>query len=237
MDDLVQAGDLDAMSLRWSATRRPVPRTSLKSSHPAFVDDKDDDSAKRWGLFFSHSLAKEGSLVGLGADPKALVGRADLATSDGEKAFFTFLARSQESEEGDNKEIPGAFEQLSKAIKGLRDLSVEDVDLANMLSVESGVMVPFAYRDAEGENRRILIPRDAWDSLRGESLEEFRAALLIKGDVSERKPDEKEEEKEEVESKPRTLSDLSIEEFEEANTRSLASAVEGVMYHVFGKVQ
>lgn len=77
---MIDKGHVSGMSIRWDEVpgKPPVRRVNLPSDHPFFVDaENEKDHRKRWGLYFEQWKAMEGSIVALGADPKALIGRAD----------------------------------------------------------------------------------------------------------------------------------------------------------------
>ena len=89
---LVRSGALDAMSVRWDPIPgKFVPRASLPDGHPAKAERGTPGPAAS-GMFFEQSIAKEGSIVAIGADPGALVGRARASTSAFEEAFWSVLA-------------------------------------------------------------------------------------------------------------------------------------------------
>ena len=69
------AGHVSRMSGRWDADDKDAKRrVNLPSDHPAFVDEKKEtESRKRWGYYFEKWQAMEGSVVGLGADPQAVM--------------------------------------------------------------------------------------------------------------------------------------------------------------------
>jgi hypothetical protein len=67
------AGHVSRMSGRWDADPEDVTRrTELPKEHPAYVS-KDVKGPKRYGLYFDKWRAMEGSVVGLGADPAAML--------------------------------------------------------------------------------------------------------------------------------------------------------------------
>jgi hypothetical protein len=85
---MIQKKHINQFSVRWSETGDPIPRINLPSDHPAFVDaQKEKSSRKRWGLFFPKWRLLEGSVVTLGADPNALIGRMN-ACSEGLRPFY-----------------------------------------------------------------------------------------------------------------------------------------------------
>ena len=77
-DDIAHMIDrkhIGALSVRWSPVGDPIRRVNLPSDHAAFVDANTATGNKRWGLFFPKWRLLEGSVVTLGADPAALIGR------------------------------------------------------------------------------------------------------------------------------------------------------------------
>ena len=83
---MIDKGHIGAFSVRWEETEEPVYRVNLPSDHPAFVDAKKETGRKRWGMWFEKWRLLEGSVVTLGADPAALVGR--LMETEGEVRSF-----------------------------------------------------------------------------------------------------------------------------------------------------
>jgi hypothetical protein len=79
---MVDAGHINSFSLRWAEIGDPTYRINLPSDHPAFVDEKKATGRKRWGLFFDKWRMLEGSIVTLGADPNALIGRMQESQGD-----------------------------------------------------------------------------------------------------------------------------------------------------------
>jgi hypothetical protein len=74
---MINEGHINAMSIRWDEVPgKSVRRINLPSDHAYFVDAEADQTAARWGYFFEEWRAMEGSIVALGADPGALIGRA-----------------------------------------------------------------------------------------------------------------------------------------------------------------
>ena len=79
---MIDKGHIGAFSVRWEETEEPVYRVNLPSDHPAFVDTKKATGRQRWGMYFEKWRLLEGSVVTLGADPAALVGRMQEAQGD-----------------------------------------------------------------------------------------------------------------------------------------------------------
>jgi hypothetical protein len=83
---MIDQGHIGAFSVRWEEIGDPVARVNLPSDHPAFVDSKKANGRQRWGMYFDKWRLLEGSVVTLGADPAALLGR--LTASQGDVRTF-----------------------------------------------------------------------------------------------------------------------------------------------------
>ncbi len=83
---MIDKGHIGAFSVRWEELEEPVYRINLPSDHPAFVDSKKATGRQRWGMWFEKWRLLEGSVVTLGADPAALVGR--LMKTEGDVRSF-----------------------------------------------------------------------------------------------------------------------------------------------------
>jgi hypothetical protein len=79
---MIEKKHIGMFSVRWSEIAEPVRRVNLPSDHPAFVDEKKATGRQRWGLYFEKWKMLEGSVVTLGADPAALIGRMQEAEGD-----------------------------------------------------------------------------------------------------------------------------------------------------------
>jgi len=91
---MVDRGHIGALSVRWSPVGDPIRRVNLPSDHPAFVDSQTATGNKRWGLFFPKWRLLEGSVVTLGADPAALIGRMRSAEGDVRSQWREVINRS-----------------------------------------------------------------------------------------------------------------------------------------------
>lgn len=121
--DGIAEGAIRSVSMTWEALE-VIERRELPSNHPAFVKHNDPNARRRWGLFFKRSRPLEQSIVGVGADRAALVGRAESATSDDVRAVWQTLveridapARSREAEiiEALESRLAEIEERLSRA--------------------------------------------------------------------------------------------------------------------------
>lgn len=87
---MIEEGHLRGVSLRWQGTMSR-PRRSLDPKHPYFVKE-DAEYPQRYGMLFESWRAMEGSVVAVGADPKAVIGRAHDSKSEEAKSFWRSLA-------------------------------------------------------------------------------------------------------------------------------------------------
>lgn len=173
---MVDRGHIRGLSIRWSPIDRPIPRINLSVDHPAFVDSETETNpAKRWGLFFPTWKALEASIVPLGADSEALIGR--MKDSRGETRAFWRRAVEGLLREGT---IPPALEEPISSIQaGVNELRAHGVeDFGTLLRLmgeplDPRELVPVEY----GEGKRLLIPRGAYDALMRGSQERLEFAF------------------------------------------------------------
>jgi len=119
---LVREGSLDAMSVRWDPVfGKFVPRTSLSDGHYAFENAETDNP---FGMFFEESTAREGSIVAIGSDAVALMGRSEAATSEVERRAFALLAGELEPDEA----AKGLDPKYAPLIEALRGVVVEELE-------------------------------------------------------------------------------------------------------------
>lgn len=202
---LMKSGDLPAVSIRWDPIKT-VPRTSLPEKHSAFPT-KESPEVAQFGAFFEQSRALEGSVVAVGADPKALSGRAEQAEGELERVFWRTLARM----ESDGSEaIANVFKDLAEVRGQLKVAGATDIDIANLLLQEADLnvdLVPVEY----GAGLRVHIPREAYLQIERETI------LLHEATREEGKPKEEpsaeSEESREVEPKQRTIGETTPAEF------------------------
>jgi hypothetical protein len=82
INHMIERGHIGQFSVRWEEIGDAVARVNLPSDHPAYVDSKKATGRQRWGLYFDKWRLMEGSVVTLGADPAALVGRMQESQGD-----------------------------------------------------------------------------------------------------------------------------------------------------------
>lgn len=73
--NMIAKGHLSAISVRARGDKL-VPRTDLPRTHFAAVSDSEPIRAKRFGFLFDRFTIQEGSLVAMGADKRAIIGRS-----------------------------------------------------------------------------------------------------------------------------------------------------------------
>lgn len=235
---LVSDGDLRAVSVRWEGTKS-VRRTALPESHPHYVKPG-TGGAKEWGHYFEKWRVLEGSVVSIGADPKALIGRA-------QSEIVRAALRSVLSDpQGASDEAAARLQVLADCIREAREAGMSDADLANAVSGQlSGDLVTYEFGGG-----RVLLPRPAWDALRGESLEDLRLALSLRKQAEDELREEPEdtarevpvttrEEPREPERKPvvRTVADMPSADFLAALQHGLAIAVESAVRKATGRLR
>jgi hypothetical protein len=72
---MIAKGHLSAISIR-AQGEKLTPRKDLPKDHPAAARENEPNLAKRFGLFFERFTPLEGSIVALGADRAAIIGRS-----------------------------------------------------------------------------------------------------------------------------------------------------------------
>jgi len=97
---MIERKHIGSLSVRWSAVGDPIRRVNLPSDHPAFVDSNTATGNKRWGLFFPKWRLLEGSVVTLGADPAALIGRMRESTGEVRSNWRSTINRALTDHQG-----------------------------------------------------------------------------------------------------------------------------------------
>ena len=111
----IAVGDIRSVSGRWRSTSAPTPRSELDRAHWAH-------SGNGSGFFFENAIALEGSIVGLGADPSALIGRSN----DTEKPEHVREFWRSWSETGDSSGALAALAAQARQIPGLVKIETSD---------------------------------------------------------------------------------------------------------------
>jgi len=183
------------VSIRWDGARATA-RINLPGDHPFYVDPETvGDDARKWGLYFEEWRALEGSVVSVGADPAALIGRSQ-ETKGAVSAFWRSMALEAEEREG-FADIRRALSRLASLAGECRHLGAHDADLFNAVaSFEEDADEFVAYETPSGS--RIFLPADvaeefrtdteAVSSQRVEGVEEPDGADLPKAEAVLAKP-------------------------------------------------
>jgi len=140
---MIEQGHISAFSVRWDPVGDPISRTSLPTDHFAYVDPKLAKGRAAWGLYFDSSRLLEGSVVTLGADPAALIGRMQESEGDLRKFWRSAV----------NYALTEAHEVST--LVGIR------LDSGEVIYVER------AARDAmlSAANERLAIALDLWEQV------------------------------------------------------------------------
>jgi hypothetical protein len=175
---MIDKGHVRGMSIRWDEVPgKSVRRVNLPSDHPHFVDaEKEKSSNKRYGMYFEEWIAVEGSLVALGADKQALIGRAeetDGAVSTFWRAVADDLPEAEPTDMIEDEEVtPEA--RVAASLAALRTeagfchgIGASHADMINAVvdgadadvqSVELGGQVVFLPEAAAAELRVLIEP-------------------------------------------------------------------------------
>jgi hypothetical protein len=177
---MIGAGHLNALSGRWDAEPKDVVyRTELPKTHPAYVDPSVEvNPRKKYGLYFKKWRALEGSIVGLGADPKALIGRAlEAATPDAARLFWRDFAQVAEATPA--SALEERFGELRLAVQVARGEGAELSDVVNALEgiLDAGAIGELVKVERDGAT--VWLPRAIAAALQSErtAFGEARAAL------------------------------------------------------------
>jgi hypothetical protein len=145
---MIRQGHVGAVSVRWDdVPGKSIRRVNLPGDHPFFVDaEKETDPRKRFGIYFEEWRALEGSVVAVGADPQALIGRA-LETEGDVQTFWRNMATDLDP----RAEQIGELATLAEAcrVSGHRPVDIinavscDDWDAADIKAVRLGVRTFF----------------------------------------------------------------------------------------------
>lgn len=127
---MIREGHINAVSIRWWPTKWRR-RTDLPSDHPAYVDAESTTGPERWGYFYDEWRALEGSVVAVGADPQALIGRAD--STEGDVAEF-WRGMAKDAQPVADRLISPALRCLALELDRCRKIGMRDAELATFLA-------------------------------------------------------------------------------------------------------
>ena len=158
---MISEGHINSVSLRAEGTK-VIPRRELPKNHRAYVEPAETDMLKRYGLFFEEFTALEGSIVALGADKNAIVGRSR-ETTGAVQEFWRGLVENEESE-GNEKEQP--------EVQSLDTSDIQDIrSLERLLGEMPGVSRKEARRLASIKTETSQPSRDAKEEPKQDTLE------------------------------------------------------------------
>lgn len=123
----IAAGHVSRMSGRWDAGPESVKRrVDLPKDHPHHVPEGSKGN-KRFGLYFERWDALEGSVVGLGADPAAVMRWSqDESLSEEVRHFYRSLLANPDAEIPE--ESPRSLDCETESEDSKRDVEVEEVE-------------------------------------------------------------------------------------------------------------
>ena len=183
----IAVGDITAMSGRWDPIGDPTPRATLPKSHYAYSNVS---GGFHTPMFFSEATVLEGSIVGVGADAAALIGRAqdigrpqhvrdfyaEITAVEPDPGMLTLLARVDELEASLQERINAQeIEEEEEELAGVRAVDVTTPEEAEPVRSEprlpelSGGLRP---EYVEGLKRRVEAIRREGDRKRTQILYE-----------------------------------------------------------------
>ena len=167
---MISEGHINSVSLRAEGIK-VTPRRDLPKSHRAFVEANEPDMLKRFGLFFEEFNAIEGSIVALGADRNAIIGRS-METEGAVQEFWRTFVEEDEAKEEDTE-----LEEYDTS-------EIEDVrSLERFLGEMPGISRKEAKRLSSIKTETTQPSRDAQETKRPElTNEEIREA--VRGELS-----------------------------------------------------
>jgi len=129
---MIERGHVRAVSVRWDGIKA-TPRRELDPKHPAHVKEGETDFRKRFGLYFDQWHALEGSVVSVGADPKALIGRIEAAEGDA-VTFWRQFAEAGVPVPSDPVTPEVIAERLASALRAARTAGLSDGEALDALA-------------------------------------------------------------------------------------------------------
>lgn len=183
---MIAKGHISAVSIRWDEVPgKTIRRVNLPSDHPYHVDSETATGPERWGSFFEEWVAREGSIVALGADIGAVIGRAD--ETEGEvSAFWRAMA-----EDAGSPDEPDAESKVAATLAALRadvhaavDAGISPADITNALGAVASTSDLVSCRFGD---EMIFLPASAADQLAEEREERELAPTSVEPDP---KPDQ-----------------------------------------------
>lgn len=231
---LVESGDLGGVSIRWDGTEA-IARTALPKAHPAFVTPEDPDSRKRYGLFFKRWNARECSLVALGADPKALIGRADSCRTPEAREFLRAMAGV-----ADELAIPDLLLRIRGDVERATQLGYTPEQLATSLieiaSPDAVAHIATTLREAGRDETLALIADARRVCEETQHLINDHVVLLGERELPAPPPAIVPEERPPAPSGPARVADLSASELFQGIANATGKAVADAMKRATGRL-
>jgi hypothetical protein len=164
---MIARGHIDAVSIRWDEVPgKTVRRVNLPSDHPYYVDSETATGPERWGSFFEEWVGREGSIVALGADQGALIGRAE--ETEGEVSAF-WRALAQDAEEQQNAAKAAAtLAALRVDATACLEAGASLIDVFNAISIPDNVNPETDFSPYRIGDTTILLPTPIADQLEDE---------------------------------------------------------------------
>lgn len=230
---------VNAVSVRWHPVKS-VRRTALPPDHPHFVKEDEKDFRKRWGELHESWRWLEGSVVSVGADPKALIGRSNEVDSEDLKSFWRSMA-----DDVDDSRHAGLMRALAdvnvKAIRALKSGATMDEIVSHLAALAVGEGVKQEFAEVTLGGRRLLVPSDVADQIDAErqELEELRRRPRPTKPTKKAAPRRREPSLEEVAGRPEQLMREMFREFkdilDERDDR-LRTGMQGALNRALGRV-
>ncbi len=166
---MISEGHIKSISLRAEGTK-VIPRRELPKNHRAFVEANEPDMLKRFGMFFEEFNALEGSIVSVGADRNAIIGRSNETTGAVQEFWRGFIDEDEPEEE----EVVTEYETSE----------IEDVrSLERFLGEMPGISRKEAKRLASIKIETTEPSRDAKEETPELSIEEIRE--IVRGEFED----------------------------------------------------
>ncbi len=139
---MIEKGHVSQASIRWDEVPgKSIRRINLPSDHPYYVDSEKATGPERWGVFFEEWIGREGSIVGLGSDPGALIARADETEGDVStywRAMAEDAATPKAEEPTDEGKAAAAVAGLRLHIADCREAGISPADCAEAVTEAGG---------------------------------------------------------------------------------------------------
>jgi hypothetical protein len=131
----IAVGDITAMSGRWDPVGDPTPRAALPKSHYAYSNVS---GGFQTPMFFPEATVLEGSIVGVGADAAALIGRAqDTGRPQHVRDFYAELTAGETDPEV--LSLTSRLEEVEAALQeriDAQEIEEEEKELAGVQAVD-----------------------------------------------------------------------------------------------------